>query len=114
MIVTTLEKVIYRYDPSVNLKAALKDVVKEIKKAAEKEKRRAASAVSSSAKAIFEHIKVDLSTGHLLLRLWIPSSQTYSMGKAKYTTRPKPSLNPHSLHHDLNCITSTDHLLCAC
>ena len=61
-IVTLLEQAIYRYNPSVQFKATLEDVVKEIKKAATEEKGRAESAVSSSAKAIYEHIKVDLST----------------------------------------------------
>ena len=61
-IATLLEQAIYRYNPSVQFKATLEDVVEEIKKAAAEEKGRAATAVSSSAKAIYEHIKVDLST----------------------------------------------------
>ena len=62
IIVTTLEQVIYRYNPLMNLKAELEDAVKEIKKVMKEEKRRATSVVSSSAKVIYEHIKVNLST----------------------------------------------------
>ena len=51
-IVTLLEQAIYRYNPSVQFKATLEDVVEEIKKAVTEEKGRAASAVSSLAKAI--------------------------------------------------------------
>ena len=61
-IAMLLEQAIYRYNPSVQFKATLEDVVKEIKKAATEKKGRAAPAVSSLAKVIYKHIKVDLST----------------------------------------------------
>ena len=61
-IATSLEQAILKHNPMALLKAALEDAVKEIKKAAKKKRERAALAVSSLAKAIYDHIKVDLST----------------------------------------------------
>ena len=60
-IASKLETIIGKHNPTVQLRAALEEVVEEIKKAAKGEKRRAESAITSSAKALYEHIKVDLS-----------------------------------------------------
>lgn len=46
----------------MQFKATLEDVVEKVKKAAKKKKKRAVSAVSSLAKVIYKHIKVNLLT----------------------------------------------------